>query len=252
VVAVYSTFMQRAVDQVIHDVALPNLGLTLVMDRAGFVGDDGETHQGLYDIALFRGVPNITFMAPASGSELALMLNYALGSGRPCLIRFPKAPCADGSPALESPLIPGRGVFMRQGRGQILILALGALVEQAEAASDIQAAEVTGVDVYNIRFIKPLDTDYLRAALADYSVACLVEDGAASGGLGEQVGDLILGWGLPLAYVRLGAPDDFLPHASRAELLAACGLDAAGIAAALGPLPEKIRRPVFRSKPSEN
>jgi 1-deoxy-D-xylulose-5-phosphate synthase len=250
VVAIYSTFMQRAVDQLIHDTALPNLGVTVIMDRAGLVGDDGETHQGLYDIALFRSVPNITFMAPACAAELELMLHYALGQEGPALIRFPKAPCTNTNPVLASPLETGRGVFVRKGRGNTLILSLGALCEYAEAAADILAAEGFGADVYNLRFIKPLDTEYLKTVLAPYEAAYLVEDGAASGGVGEQVGALVQGWGLSLSYAHGGAPDAFLPHGSRQELLADCGLDAAGIAAAVRALaaekgisgPELLRR----------
>jgi 1-deoxy-D-xylulose-5-phosphate synthase len=241
VAAVYSTFMQRAVDQLIHDAALPNLGVTIVMDRAGLVGDDGETHQGLYDIALFRAVPNITFMAPASAAELDLMLRYAVSpdgsgsgsdssSGGPVLLRFPKAPCTNNNPVLGSALEEGRGVFVRRGRGNILVLSLGALCGEAEAAADILASEGLGVDVYNLRFIKPLDTEYLRAVLSGYEAAYLVEDAARSGGVGDAVGELVARWGLSLAYDHGGAPDEFLPHGSREELLADCGLDAAGIA----------------------
>jgi 1-deoxy-D-xylulose-5-phosphate synthase len=232
-VAVYSTFMQRAVDQLIHDVALPNLRMTIVMDRAGLVGEDGETHQGLYDIALFRCVPNIRFLAPASARELGLMLSYALCREGPVLLRFPKAPCMDDNPAADRPLEEGRGVFLREGRGGALILSLGALCEQAWAAADILAARGIETDLYNLRFIKPLDTEYLKSILARYSAAYLVEDGARSGGLGEQVGGLIHEWGLSLSYGHGGAPDAFLPHASREELLEDCGLHAQGIAEAV-------------------
>jgi 1-deoxy-D-xylulose-5-phosphate synthase len=233
VAAIYSTFMQRAVDQVIHDAALPNLGVTLVMDRAGLVGDDGETHQGLYDICLFRPVPNLTIMAPASGKELELMMNYAVEKGRPVLIRFPKAPCANIDPVLESPLEEGRGIFVRRGKGGILILSLGALLDQAGEAARILGGEGIEADVYNLRFVKPLDAEYLKSVLEEYETAYLIEDGAKSGGLGEQVGALVRKWNLRLAYSHGGVPDAFLPHGSRAELLGDCGLDAAGIAGAL-------------------
>jgi 1-deoxy-D-xylulose-5-phosphate synthase len=238
-VAVYSTFMQRAVDQFIHDVALPGLGVTIVMDRAGLVGEDGETHQGLYDIALFRCVPNIRFLAPASAHELELMLSYALCREGPVLLRFPKAPCMNDDPAPDCPLEEGRGVFLREGRGGVLILGLGALCEQARAAADILAARGIEADIYNLRFIKPLDTEYLKSILARYRAAYLVEDGARSGGIGEQVGGLIHEWGLSLSYGHGGAPDVFLPHASREELLEGCGLDARGIAEAVTHLLKK-------------
>ncbi|MDR1626852.1 MAG: 1-deoxy-D-xylulose-5-phosphate synthase [Spirochaetia bacterium] len=243
VVSIYSTFMQRAADQLIHDAALPRLGVTVVMDRAGLVGEDGETHQGLYDIALFRPVPNITFLAPACAEELGLMLDYAVCLDGPALIRFPKAPCADCNPVLGAPLETGRGVFARRGRGPVLILSLGPLCAQAEAAADLLASGGLGADVYNIRFIKPLDAGYLRSLLAGYEAAYLVEDAAISGGLGSELGDLIQGWRLPLVYAHGGAPDAFLPQASRQELLADCGLDAEGIARAVRELAAGIDKP---------
>ncbi|MCL1817913.1 MAG: 1-deoxy-D-xylulose-5-phosphate synthase [Spirochaetaceae bacterium] len=245
VVAVYATFMQRAVDQLIHDIALPNLGLTLVMDRAGLVGDDGETHQGLYDIALFRCVPNIRFLAPASAEELSLMLDYALAAATPVLIRFPKAPCPNAGPEPTAPLEEGRGVFVRRahtapesedcGRegAKVIILSLGALCCEAEAAADLLALAGLPADVYNLRFIKPLDTEHLASVLAPYKTAYFVEDGAKSGGMGELVGALLKEKGLSLAYAHGGAPDAFLPHGSREELLAGCGLNAEGIARAV-------------------
>jgi 1-deoxy-D-xylulose-5-phosphate synthase len=243
VVAVYSTFMQRAADQLIHDAALPRLGLTLIMDRAGLVGGDGETHQGLYDIALFRSIPNITFLAPSGAAELELMLNYAVSLDGPALIRFPKAPCTNITSVPVPPLEAGRGVFMRKGRGAVLILALGPLCAEAEAASDILAAQGLGADVYDMRFIKPLDTAYLKSILARYEAAYLVEDGVKSGGLGTEIGDLVQGWRLPLVYAHGGAPDAFLSQADRQELLADCGLDAQGIARAVQKLTGDIGKP---------
>jgi 1-deoxy-D-xylulose-5-phosphate synthase len=233
VVAMYSTFMQRAVDQLIHDVALPALSLTLVLDRAGLVGEDGETHQGLYDIALFRCVPNIRFLAPASAEELSLMLDYALAAPAPVLIRFPKAPCAETVCGTAAPLEEGRGVFVRKEGAETLILSLGALCGEALAAADILASAGRAADVYNLRFIKPLDTEHLVSVLAPYKAAYLVEDGAKSGGVGEMVGALIAERRLPLAYAHGGAPDAFLPHGSREELLAGCGLNAEGIVASV-------------------
>lgn len=231
VVSIYSTFMQRAVDQVIHDVALPNLGVVIVMDRAGLVGEDGETHQGLYDIQLFRSVPNLTMMAPASGGELELMMNYALELARPVLIRIPKDDCAAENPALDRPLETGRGVLVRRGGGGILVLSLGGLLSRTEEAALILTGEGIEIDIFNLRFIKPFDADYLRSMLSGYEAVHLVEDAAKSGGLGEMLGSLLREWDLPIRYTHAGAPDAFLPHGSREELLADCGLDGPGIAA---------------------
>lgn len=245
VVSIYSTFMQRAVDQVIHDVALPNLGVVFVMDRAGLVGEDGETHQGLYDIPLFRSVPNLTILAPASGGEVELMMEYALEQSKPILIRFPKADCGHDYPALCSPLEPGRGVFVRRKNTGILILSVGGLLSQVEEAAILLSRDGLEPDIYNLRFIKPLDAEHLKSILADYDTVLLVEDGSRSGGIGELVGALLREWNIPLRYAHIGAPDGFLPHGSREELLRDCGLDGQGIAETLRGLIDSQRPKAF-------
>ena len=233
VVALYSTFIQRAVDQVVHDVALPNLGVVFALDRAGLVGDDGETHQGLYDMQLFRSVPNMTIMAPASGAEMDLMMDHAAERAGPCVLRFPKDTCRLDLPELSLPLEPGRGVFARREGGAVLILSLGGLLHQALEAADILSRRGMAADVYNLRFVKPLDAGNLAEVLSGYEAAYLVEDGARSGGVGEMVGSLLRECAPGLLYDHGGAPDAFLPQGSREELLADCGLDAAGIAEAV-------------------
>jgi len=232
VVAIYSTFMQRAVDQLIHDVALPNLPVVFALDRAGLVGEDGETHQGLYDIPLLRSVPNLSILAPSSGAELELMLGYALALGTPVVLRYPKADCGHDYPALSLPLEPGRGVFVRKKGSKAVILSLGGLLSEVEEAAILLSHEGIDVDIYNMRFVKPLDADYLGDMLGDYDFALLVEDGASLGGLGESLGALVRSRNLALAYSHIGAPDRFLAHAERDELLTECGLDGRGIASA--------------------
>ncbi len=233
VVAIYSTFMQRAVDQVYHDVALPNLGVMFAIDRAGLVGDDGETHQGLYDIQLFRSAPNLTILAPASGGELELMMDWAMALPGPSMLRFPKDACGPDLPELARPLEAGRGVFARRQGGEILILSLGGLLPGALEAAEILTGEGVPTDVYNLRFVKPLDRGFLAEVLRGYRAAYLVEDGARSGGVGEMLGSLVRETAPGLVYDHGGAPDAFLPQGGRNELLADCGLDAAGIASAV-------------------
>ncbi len=231
VVAIYATFMQRAVDQVIHDIALPNLPVLLALDRAGFVGEDGETHQGLYDVALFRSVPNLTILSPASGPEMDRMIEYAFRQDRPVMIRYPKAECRQDYPGLETPLVPGRGVFVHQQGSPILILSVGGILQQAEEALHILSLQGIDTDLYNLRFLKPLDEDYLRDLVTSYKAIFLVEEAALQGGIGERIGSLLHEWqGI---YKHLGAPDSFIPHASREELLQAYGLDGKGIASAI-------------------
>ncbi|MFQ3620925.1 MAG: 1-deoxy-D-xylulose-5-phosphate synthase [Spirochaetales bacterium] len=228
VVAIYATFMQRAVDQVIHDVALPNLPVVVAMDRAGFVADDGETHQGLYDIALFKNIPNLTFLAPSSGKELERVLEYAFLKNSPVLIRYPKADCGQEHPALESPIVEGRGVFVKQEGNPILLVSVGGMFPEIWKAEALLSKKGVEVDVYNLRFIKPLDVEYIKEVFASYPIVVLAEEGTRLGGIGEQIGSSLVGWkGL---YLHLGAPDRFLPQASREELLEEHGLDGNSIA----------------------
>jgi 1-deoxy-D-xylulose-5-phosphate synthase len=231
VVAIYATFMQRAVDQVIHDIALPNLPVVIALDRAGFVGEDGETHQGLYDVALFRSIPNVSILSPASGSELDRMVEYAVHHHGPVLIRYPKAECGQEYPGLDEPLVPGRGAFVHQKGAPILIVSVGGILPQAEEASRILAHQGIETDLYNLRFLKPLDEEYVREVVAPYKAILLVEEAARQGGMGERIGSLLHEWrGI---YRHLGAPDSFIPHASREELLAEYCLDGKGIASAV-------------------
>jgi 1-deoxy-D-xylulose-5-phosphate synthase len=230
VTAIYSTFIQRAVDQVIHDVALQNLPVVLALDRAGLVGRDGETHHGVFDIQLFRGVPGVIFMAPSSRGEMRAMLDFAVASRGPALIRYPRAICVAGVDALDSPLEAGRGVFARELGGEALIVTLGSLVEDALRASDRLSGEGIRADVYSLRFIKPIDTAFFLEAVAPYRGILFVEDGVRSGGIGEYLACLVAEQGRECGVALAGVPDRFIEHGSRQELLALCGLDAEGMA----------------------
>ncbi|MCX7787698.1 MAG: 1-deoxy-D-xylulose-5-phosphate synthase [Spirochaetes bacterium] len=237
VVAIYATFMQRAVDQVIHDIALPKLPVVLALDRSGFVGEDGETHQGLYDVALFRSVPNLTILSPASGVELDRMLEYALLQDHPVLIRYPKAECGQDYAGLGDPLVPGRGVFVQQRGASILILSVGGLLPQAVEASSLLTQQGIDTDLYNLRFLKPLDEEHFKYLIAPYKAILLVEEATRQGGMGERIGTLLHEW--KGVYKHLGSPDSFIPHASREELLEQYGLDGKGIASAVLSLVEE-------------
>ncbi len=232
VAALYSTFAQRAVDQIIHDVATQNLGVTFAFDRAGFVSDDGETHQGLFDIALLRSVPNLRILVPASGAELEAMLRWAVSSGRPCVVRYPKASCPHELAAFSAPLEEGRGVFVRESGAPVLIAFTGSLYPQAAEAADHLAADGIRADLYNLRFLKPVDEDRLVEIMAAYELVVLAEEGSRAGGFGEFVASLGQRRGLRTRVLTIGAGDFFPGQATRQELLAGAGLDAAGIAAA--------------------
>lgn len=226
VVALYSTFLQRAVDQVIHDIALPGLPVVIAVDRAGLVGGDGETHQGLYDISIFRSINGMTIMSPASMDELSAMLEYGLRHDGPSIIRYPKAPCSNQFEEWQK-LVPGRGVFVKQVGGEHLIITVGGLVDEAMTAANRLAAQGILADVYNLRFIKPLDAGYLAKLITGYESIVVVEDSIQTGGIGEAIASLTAAPGLRIR----GIPEAFDARGTRRQLLKRCGLDAAGIAA---------------------
>ncbi|MDR1419845.1 MAG: 1-deoxy-D-xylulose-5-phosphate synthase [Treponema sp.] len=228
VAAVYSTFMQRAVDQVIHDVCLQNLPVVFALDRAGFVGEDGETHQGLFDISLFRSAPNMTLLAPADGAELALMLKDALeDGGGPVMIRYPKALCPPGESAFSLPLERGRGVFVRRGEGEICIAFTGGLYPSVRDAALALALDGIFPDLYNLRFLKPVDEEYLAGIIDCYALTVFVEEGMRGGGFGEYAaalarrcrGDVLV----------LAVDGQYTAQGTRGELLALNRLDGNGI-----------------------
>jgi len=225
VVAIYSSFIQRSVDSVIHDVAIQNLPVTFVFDRAGFVPDDGETHQGLFDIALFRSVPNLSLLAPASAAELDLMLGWSVASGKPAMIRYPKTVCPPEHPAFSSPLVKGRGVFVRQNRATACVVFTGSLYPQVEEAAQLLSNEGYSCDTYNLRFIKPLDEQYFLTVMKSYSQVIVVEEGVLNGGIGEHLGCLLLAHNPKIGFLHLGCSDTFYPQGSRKELLTRNGLD---------------------------
>jgi 1-deoxy-D-xylulose-5-phosphate synthase len=231
VVALYSTFVQRAVDQVFHDVALPGFPVVIALDRSGAVGEDGETHQGLYDIAIFRSFPNLAILAPASGTELALCLEWALDSGKPAVIRYPKAACPREEEAYAKTLVPGRGVFVRRSGAEALIVALGALVAPAVEAADVLLRDGSsgGADVYSLRFVAPFDEDFFLDAASPYARVLVLEDGATRGGFGEYVVSLIAARLPRIVATAAGFPSEPFAQGSREELLARAGLDSGGI-----------------------
>ncbi len=224
VFAVYSTFLQRAYDQVIHDICIQNLPVLLAVDRAGVVGPDGETHQGAFDVAYLRAIPNITMMAPKDEDELRHMIFTALTLPGPCAIRYPRA---DGvgakldSPLLEIPI--GKAQVLKSG-SDLAILALGPMVAVAERAADILAASGVSASVINLRFIKPLDTELiLELAGADIPLI-VVEEGTTMGGVGSAILETLSDAAMSTRVVRIGLPDQFVEHGSRGDLLKSLGL----------------------------
>ncbi|WP_018872774.1 1-deoxy-D-xylulose-5-phosphate synthase [Thioalkalivibrio sp. ALJ16] len=231
VVAIYSTFLQRAMDQVIHDVALQNLPVLFAVDRAGIVGADGPTHAGTFDTALLRSVPNMLLMAPSSERECRQMLSTGYAHDGPAVVRYPRGGGSGvlpegGSEDLET-LPIGRAEVAREGRA-LAILSFGALLETALAAG-----EALDATVVNMRFIKPLDTELLARLAASHERFVTLEDHARAGGAGSAVLEWLSAEGLALPCQVLGIPDAFTEHGSREQVLADCGLDTDGVLTAI-------------------
>jgi 1-deoxy-D-xylulose-5-phosphate synthase len=228
VVAIYSTFLQRAYDQLIHDVALQHLDVTFAIDRAGLVGADGATHAGSYDIACLRCVPNMVVMAASDEAECRRMLTTAYRHPGPAAVRYPRGSGPGIMPASDLDAIPlGRGEVRRRGSG-IAILAFGPML-----APSLEAATELGATVANMRFVKPLDADLVAALARDHAQLVTVEEGAIMGGAGAAVAEALAAAGIQRPLLMLGLPDLFIEHGDPAALLGAAGLDAAGIAGAI-------------------
>ncbi len=230
IVAIYSTFLQRSYDQIFQEVALQNLPVTFMMDRAGLAGPDGPTHHGVYDIGYMRVFPNLIVMAPADGPELAAMLDFAIASDLPVAIRYPKASALDLKLNTQ-PIELGKSQIVRWGTDGA-ILGFGAMLELALKAADLLAQEGIDVAVINPRFVKPLDHELLHKVFSECKFVVTAEEGALMGGFGSAVLELASdhGWD-SRSLRRLGIPDQFIEHGERDELLAELGLSAEGIAA---------------------
>lgn len=228
VVAIYSTFLQRAYDQLIHDVALQNLDVTFALDRAGLVGADGATHAGNYDLAFLRCIPNMVVMAASDENECRQMLSTAYQYPGPAAVRYPRG-AGVGAVVQKSlePLPLGRGEVRREGRG-IAILAFGTMVAPA-----LEAGDKLNATVANMRFIKPLDVDLVRQLAADHDALVTIEEGCIMGGAGAAVSEALAAAGIVKPVLHLGLPDRFIDHGDATHLLAQCGLDATGIAASI-------------------
>ena len=232
VVAVYSTFLQRAVDQMIINVALPKLDVVFAIDRAGIVGADGPTHHGVFDLVYCRMIPNMRVLAPSDEAELVNALHTALQMGGPFAIRYPRGE-AEGAPLPETPevLPEGKARVVREGT-DVAILAFGRMVAQAKGAAELLAADGISARVVDMRWVKPLDAQAIRQA-CETKLVVTVEGGVIAGGAGEGVLGEMATAGLTTPAVNLGIKDEFVTQGSVGQLLHEQGLDAEGIAAAV-------------------
>jgi 1-deoxy-D-xylulose-5-phosphate synthase len=228
VVAIYSTFLQRAYDQLIHDIALQNLDVTFAIDRAGLVGADGATHAGAFDLSFLRCIPNLVVMAPADERECRQMLSTAYAHPGPAAVRYPRGSGPGVVPDAGLETLPlGQAVQQRQGR-RVAILAFG-----SRLAAALEAGAALDASVVNMRFVKPLDTGMIAAMANTHDIIVTVEENALAGGAGSSVNEALAALGATKRILNLGIPDAFIGHGEHARQLAECGLDAAGIRAAI-------------------
>jgi 1-deoxy-D-xylulose-5-phosphate synthase len=228
VVAIYSTFLQRAYDQLIHDVALQDLDVLFAIDRGGVVGPDGATHSGSFDLSYLRCIPNIVLMAPADENECRQMLSTGFHYRGPAAVRYPRGSGPGVAVQANLDTLPiGKAQLRRRG-ARLALLAFGAVLPAAEAV----AAEL-GLSCVNMRFAKPLDRELLLELARSHEGFATIEDNAVMGGAGSAVAELLAQAGVELPILHLGLPDAWLDHASREDLLAQSGVDAPGIRRAL-------------------
>ncbi len=224
VVAIYSTFLQRGYDQLVHDVALQNLPVVFAIDRGGLVGADGATHHGAFDLSFMTCIPNLVIMAPADEDECRKMLTTAMGIDGPSAVRYPRGGGSGVTPETALTALPvGKGEIRRQGKG-VALLAFGSMVQAALGAGDVLDASVA-----NMRFVKPLDRELLAELARNHELLVSVEENALIGGAGSEVARALEEMGLAVPLLRLGLPDHFIDHGDQNLLLAELGLDVDGI-----------------------
>ena len=223
VVAIYSTFLQRAYDQIVTEVCLQNLPVIFAIDRAGVTGHDGETHQGVFDIAYLRSMPNMTILSPSNSDELRFCMEYAHSLDSPCAVRYPrgKASSGNGCATLE----PEK---LREGKDAV-ILTSGSMVPNALEAADLLSGKGKEITVVNLKVLKPLPEEYIRTLISAYTFVFTLEDGCIMGGIGEEIDRICAAGERPPRVFNFGWPDRFIEHGSSGELAAEYGLDAAGL-----------------------
>ena len=227
IVAIYSTFLQRAYDQLIHDVALQSLPVVLAIDRAGLVGGDGATHQGAFDLTYLRCVPNVVVMAPADENECRQMLYTATTLQQPSAVRYPRGTGPGVPLSQELTALPvGKAEIRRQGASGLALFAFGTLVEPAA-----RIAERLDATLLNMRFVKPLDRERILTVARTHSAIVTLEENVVAGGAGSGVGELLAAEGFEVPLLHIGIPDRFIEHGSREDCLAAAGLDFASLLA---------------------
>ena len=228
VVAIYSTFLQRAYDQILHDVCLDSFPVTFAIDRAGLVGSDGETHQGIFDISFLRHMPNMTVMAPKNTWELKEMLHFALQTPSPTAIRYPRGAAYTGLTQFTAPIESGKSEWIYKEK-EIALLAVGSMVETAVEVKDRLEALGKKVSLINVRFVKPMDEELLEELTKEHHLFVPMEEGVYDGGFGEAVAAWCQQYHKEIQVLPVALPDQFIEHGSVAQLKEKYQIDAAGI-----------------------
>ncbi len=228
-VAIYSTFLQRGFDQILHDICIQKLPVRLIAENAGIVGNDGITHQGIFDLSYLGMMPNMTIMAPKNRHEFYKMLEFSLDFDAPLAIRVPKGPATESFSEQDAPIEYGRFEMLRQGK-KVAILAVGSMVDTAEQLLPILQAKGIDPTIVNVRFVKPLDQGGLQILAATHDLLVTMEENISTGGFGSSVLNFINEEDVKTKLLRIALPDAFIPHGSRQELLCKYGLDAQSVA----------------------
>jgi 1-deoxy-D-xylulose-5-phosphate synthase len=229
VVAIYSSFLQRAYDQIITDVCLQNLPVVFAVDRAGLVGSDGETHQGIFDLTFLSSIPNMHVLAPKNKWELSDMLKFAVALGRPVAIRYPRGEAYAGLAEYRKPLTLGQ-VELIYDEAEVCLLAVGSMVREAEQARIAIKEAGYGCSLINARFVKPLDEEMIKRLAAKHRLLVTLEENVANGGFGERVLSCLMAAGQEARVLNIALPDDYSPHGKVEILKREAGLDHESIA----------------------
>ena len=230
VVAVYSSFLQRAYDQILHDVCIQNLPVVFAIDRAGLVGSDGETHQGIFDLSYLSGIPNMHVCAPKNKWELSDMMRFAVGFDGPIAIRYPRGTAYDGLSQYRQPIALGKAEWIYR-ETEVALLAVGSMVKTAVRVREILLEQGHRVSLINARFVKPIDEDAVREAAREHRLLVAMEENVANGGFGEKVLDTIVREKLDCQFLSVSLPDAYVEHGDPEELSKMLGVDAASVAA---------------------
>jgi 1-deoxy-D-xylulose-5-phosphate synthase len=229
VVAIYSSFLQRAYDQVLHDVCIQNLPVVFAIDRAGIVGSDGETHQGIFDLSYLSSIPNMHIMAPKNKWELSDMMKFAVDFGAPIAVRYPRGEAFAGLKEFRAPVELGKAELL-YAEGDVCLMAVGSMVKTALEVRDLLKAQGVSCSIVNARFVKPIDEEAVKWASENHKLVVSMEENVASGGYGEKVRAYMDSLSPKAKFMQIAIPDEYVEHGNVELLKKEIGIDGQTIA----------------------